>query len=97
MLVYGMFMDGCRWDEKEMVVIDFIKGVMNFVFCMFYMEFKMDFVFDFVDYIVSLYKTLVRVGVFFIIGESGDRVKERRKEDTIFIIINSKLFWGGGF
>ena len=33
-LVHGMFMDGFRWDEKEMVVTDSIKGIMNSPLCM---------------------------------------------------------------
>lgn len=96
MLVHGMFMDGCRWDDKEMVVTDSIKGVMNSALCMFHMEPKMDFVPDPADYIAPLYKTSARAGVLSTTGESGDRVKERREGDTISITMNSKLFWGGG-
>lgn len=96
MLVHGMFMDGCRWDEKEMVVTDSIKGVMNSALCMFHMEPKMDFVPDPADYIAPLYKTSARAGVLSTTGESGDRVKERREGDTISITMNLKLFSGGG-
>lgn len=96
MLVHGMFMDGCRWDEEEMVVTDSIKGVMNSALCMFHMEPKMDFVPDPADYIAPLYKTSARAGVLSTTGESGDRVEERREGDTISITMNSKLFWGGG-
>lgn len=91
-----MFMDGCRWDEKEMVVTDSIKGVMNSALCMFHMEPKMDFVPDPADYIAPLYKTSARAGVLSTTGESGERVEERREGDTISITMNSKLFWGGG-
>lgn len=89
-------MDGCRWDEKEMVVTDSIKGVMNSALCMFHMEPKMDFVPDPADYIAPLYKTSARAGVLSTTGELGDRVKERREGDTISITMNSKLFLGGG-
>ena len=43
-LVHGMFMDGLRWDEKEIVVTDSIKGIMNSLLSMFNMEPKIDFV-----------------------------------------------------
>ena len=56
-------MDGFRWDEKEMVVTDSIKGIMNSPLCMFNMEPKMDFVPDEADYIAPLYKTSARAGV----------------------------------
>ena len=53
-LFHGIFMDGFRWDEKEMVVTDSIKGIMNSPLCMFNMEHKMDFLSDEADYIVPL-------------------------------------------
>ena len=68
-LVHGMFMDGFRWDEKEMVVTDSIKGIMNSPLCMFNMEPKMDFVPDEADYIAPLYKTSARAGVLSTTGK----------------------------
>ena len=47
--VHGMFMDGFRWNEKEMVVTDSIKGIMNSPLSMFNTEPKMDFVPDEAD------------------------------------------------
>ncbi|XP_062613908.1 dynein axonemal heavy chain 6-like [Saccostrea cucullata] len=69
-----MFMDGFRWDEKEMVVTDSIKGIMNSALCMFHMEPKMDFVPDEADYIAPLYKTSARAGVLPTTGHSTNFV-----------------------
>nr|XP_022306802.1 dynein heavy chain 6, axonemal-like [Crassostrea virginica] len=68
-LFHGMFMDGFRWDEKEMVATDSIKGIMNSPLCMFNMEHKMDFLSDEADYIVPLQKTSARVGALSTTGE----------------------------
>ena len=68
-LVYGMFMERFRWDEKEMVVRDYIKGIMNSPICMFNMEPKVDFVPDKADYVAPLYKTSARAGVLSTTGE----------------------------
>ncbi|XP_056004113.1 dynein axonemal heavy chain 6-like isoform X1 [Ostrea edulis] len=73
-LVHGMFMDGFRWDEKEMLVTDSIKGIMNSPLCMFHMEPKMDFVPDKADYIAPLYKTSARAGVLSTTGHSTNFV-----------------------
>ena len=62
-LVHGLFMDGFRWDDENMLLADSLPGVMNSVLPMMHMEPKMDFKASSSDYQSPLYKTSVRAGV----------------------------------
>ncbi len=62
-LVHGLFMDGFRWDDDNMVIEDSLAGEMYSVLPMIHMEPKMDFVPDDADYIAPLYKTGARAGI----------------------------------
>ncbi|XP_060075174.1 dynein axonemal heavy chain 6-like [Ylistrum balloti] len=73
-LVHGMFMDGCRWDTEDMVVVDSVPGIMNDVLPVIHMEPKMDFSPDPEDYRAPLYKTSARAGVLSTTGHSTNFV-----------------------
>lgn len=89
-------MDGCRWDEKEMVVTDSIKGVMNSALCMFHMEPKMDFVPDAADYIAPLYKTSARAGVLSTTGKSEGKGVKRGEASGGYNLYKNELERGKG-
>ena len=61
-LAHGLFMDGFRWDDEEMVITDSIPGEMMAVLPMFHMEPVMDLEANETDYVSPLYKTGLRAG-----------------------------------
>lgn len=74
MLIYGFFMDGCRWDYEEMVIAEQEFGVMyvqapvvHFVPCQNYKP-------DPEQYTCPLYKTSVRAGTLSTTGHSTNFV-----------------------
>ena len=69
-LVHGLFMDGYRWDDENMVVEDSKRGEMTAPLPMLHMEPKMDFVPPENDYITPLYKTSARAGTLSTTGEA---------------------------
>ncbi|KAK7497834.1 hypothetical protein BaRGS_00010968 [Batillaria attramentaria] len=73
-LVHGLFCDGLRWDDKQMCVVDAIKGVMNSPLPMIHMVPQMDYVPDEKDYSSPLYKTSARAGVLSTTGHSTNYV-----------------------
>ena len=74
-LVHGLFTDGCRWDDDEMVIADSLHGVMNGVLPVMHMLPRMDFVPSDKDYKAPLYKTGVRAGV---LSTTGECVREEK-------------------
>lgn len=73
-LIYGIFMDGCRWDYQEMVIADQEVGVMyeqapviHFVPCQNYKP-------DPEQFTAPLYKTSVRAGTLSTTGHSTNFV-----------------------
>ena len=61
-LAHGLFMDGFRWDDDDMVIADSIPGEMMAVLPMFHMEPVMDLTPNETDYVSPLYKTGLRAG-----------------------------------
>ena len=72
-LVHGLFMDGFRWDDEEMVLTDSLPGVMNSMMPMMHMEPKMDFSSSSNSYNSPLYKTSARAGTLSTTGQSKFR------------------------
>ena len=61
-IVHGLFMDGFRWNDDDMVVEDARRGEMNSMMPVMHMEPVMDYVEDPQDYKTPLYKTGARAG-----------------------------------
>lgn len=68
-LAHGLFMDGFRWDDEEMVVTDSIPGEMMSSLPMIHMEPCMDLEPNPDDYVSPLYKTGLRAGTLSTTGE----------------------------
>ena len=62
-LVHGLFMDGCRWDDERGALADSLPGVMSSPLPVMHMEPRMDFEPGPDDYRAPLYKTATRAGV----------------------------------
>lgn len=62
-LVHGVFMDGCRWNDDTMLLEDSLPGEMTAVLPMLHMEPQMDLEVDKTAYAAPLYKTSTRAGV----------------------------------
>jgi len=72
-LVHGLYMDGFRWDDQEMVVEDALPGKMMSMLPMMHMEPVMDYEADETSYASPLYKTSARAGTLSTTGEAGSR------------------------
>ena len=70
-LVHGLFMDGFRWDDQEMVLEDSLPGKMMSMLPMMHMEPVMDYEPDENSYASPLYKTSARAGTLSTTGEAG--------------------------
>ena len=70
-LVHGLFLDGYRWDDDNMVVTDSKIGEMNAVLPMLHMEPQMDYEPDPELYKSPLYKTGLRAGTLSTTGKDG--------------------------
>jgi dynein heavy chain, axonemal len=68
-LVHGLFMDGFRWDDDNMVLTDSLAGVMNSALPVMHMEPKMDYEAPSEDYRAPLYKTSARAGTLSTTGQ----------------------------
>ena len=68
-LIHGLFMDGFRWDDENMVVVDARPGEMYSVLPMVHMEPKMDWDGHPADYRSPLYKTGARAGTLSTTGK----------------------------
>lgn len=62
MLVHGMFLDACRWDDNRMVIEDALPGVMNAVLPVMHFEPQQNYVPEPDLYHAPLYKTSARAG-----------------------------------
>ena len=69
-LVHGLFMDGCRWNDDAMLIEDSLPGEMTAVLPMMHMEPQMDLEIDSSNYAAPLYKTSTRAGVLSTTGEN---------------------------
>ncbi|XP_022090689.1 dynein heavy chain 6, axonemal-like isoform X2 [Acanthaster planci] len=73
-LVHGLFMDACRWDDEKMTLADSRSGEMNPPLPVMLMEPEMNFSPDPADYISPLYKTGLRAGTLSTTGHSTNFV-----------------------
>ncbi len=62
MLVHGMFMDACRWDDTNMVIEDALSRVMNPMLPVVHFEPQQNYVPEPSLYHAPLYKTSIRAG-----------------------------------
>lgn len=69
-LIHGLFMDGFRWDDDNMILADSLPGQMNSALPMMHMEPMMDFEAPEEDYQSPLYKTSARAGTLSTTGQS---------------------------
>ena len=86
-LVHGLFMDGFRWDDENMVITDSLFGQMNSALPMMHMEPKMDFEADSADYRSPLYKTSARAGTLSTTG------RLQLLPVIIFLFSHSHVVW----
>ncbi|RXN25582.1 dynein heavy chain axonemal [Labeo rohita] len=73
-LVHGMFMDACRWDDTNMVIEDALSRVMNPMLPVVHFEPQQNYVPDPTLYHAPLYKTSARAGTLSTTGHSTNFV-----------------------
>ncbi|XP_030273772.1 dynein heavy chain 6, axonemal isoform X2 [Sparus aurata] len=73
-LVHGMFLDACRWDDDRMVIEDALPGVMNAVLPVMHFEPQQNYVPEPDLYHAPLYKTSARAGTLSTTGHSTNFV-----------------------
>uniref|UniRef100_A0A3Q3WB21 Dynein, axonemal, heavy chain 6 n=1 Tax=Mola mola TaxID=94237 RepID=A0A3Q3WB21_MOLML len=73
-LVHGMFMDSCRWDDDNMVIEDALPRVMNAMLPIVHFEPQRNYVPEPSLYHAPLYKTSVRAGTLSTTGHSTNFV-----------------------
>ena len=73
-LVHGLFMDACRWDDATRAVVDSHYGQMQSVLPVMHMMPRQNFTRPANDYLAPLYKTSVRAGVLSTTGHSTNFV-----------------------
>ncbi|KAM9314768.1 dynein axonemal heavy chain 6 [Pholidichthys leucotaenia] len=73
-LVHGMFMDACRWDDVSMVIDDSLPGVMNAMLPVVHFEPQQNYVPEPDLYHAPLYKTSARAGTLSTTGHSTNFV-----------------------
>ncbi|XP_053335345.1 dynein axonemal heavy chain 6-like [Clarias gariepinus] len=73
-LVHGMFMDACRWDDEDMVIEDALPRVMNPMLPVVQFEPQQNYVPDPSLYQAPLYKTSARAGTLSTTGHSTNFV-----------------------
>lgn len=71
-LVHGMFLDACRWDDDRMVIEDALPGVMNAVLPVMHFEPQQNYVPEPDLYHAPLYKTSARAGTLSTTGTLTD-------------------------
>ena len=72
--IYGLFIEGGRWDRENEVVTDAFLGKMVETMPVIHFIPKEDFVIDAEDYQAPLYKTSLRAGVLSTTGQSTNFV-----------------------
>ncbi|KAL7403678.1 hypothetical protein ABVT39_003711 [Epinephelus coioides] len=73
-IVHGMFMDSCRWDDDKMVIEDALPRVMNAMLPVVHFEPQQNYVPGPDLYHAPLYKTSVRAGTLSTTGHSTNFV-----------------------
>ncbi|XP_051560675.1 dynein axonemal heavy chain 6 [Myxocyprinus asiaticus] len=73
-LVHGMFMDACRWDDTNMVIEDALSRVMNPMLPVVHFEPQQNYVPEPALYQAPLYKTSARAGTLSTTGHSTNFV-----------------------
>lgn len=73
-LVHGLFMDACRWDDDHHIVVDSHYGQMQSELPAMHMMPRQNFTRPADDYVAPLYKTSVRAGVLSTTGHSTNFV-----------------------
>ncbi|XP_016084420.1 dynein heavy chain 6, axonemal [Sinocyclocheilus grahami] len=73
-LVHGMFMDSCRWDDTNMVIEDAMLRVMNPMLPLVHFEPQQNYVPEPTLYHAPLYKTSIRAGTLSTTGHSTNFV-----------------------
>ncbi|XP_006810745.1 dynein heavy chain 6, axonemal-like [Neolamprologus brichardi] len=73
-LVHGMFMDACRWDDVGMVIDDALPRVMNAMLPVVHFEPQQNYVPEPDLYHAPLYKTSARAGTLSTTGHSTNFV-----------------------
>ncbi|TRY65354.1 hypothetical protein DNTS_005929 [Danionella cerebrum] len=73
-LVHGMFMDACRWDDKHKVIEDALSREMNPALPVVHFEPQQNYVPDPSLYLAPLYKTSARAGTLSTTGHSTNFV-----------------------
>ncbi|XDV14902.1 hypothetical protein PO909_015071 [Leuciscus waleckii] len=73
-LVHGMYMDACRWDDINMVIEDALSRVMNSVLPVVHFEPQQNYVPPSTFYEAPLYKTSARAGTLSTTGHSTNFV-----------------------
>nr|XP_029134611.1 dynein heavy chain 6, axonemal [Labrus bergylta] len=73
-LVHGMFMDSCRWDDDNMVIEDALPKVMNTMLPVMHFEPQQNYVPEPDLYHAPLYKTSARAGTLSTTGHSTNYV-----------------------
>ncbi|XP_078532463.1 dynein axonemal heavy chain 6-like [Lissotriton helveticus] len=73
-LVHGMFMDACRWDDEDMVVEDALPGQMNPELPVVHFEPRQNYIPHSSLYRSPLYKTATRAGTLSTTGHSTNFV-----------------------
>ncbi|KAK2908777.1 hypothetical protein Q8A67_004614 [Cirrhinus molitorella] len=73
-LVHGMYMDACRWDDTNMVIEDALSRVMNPMLPVVHFEPQQNFVPETTLYHAPLYKTSARAGTLSTTGHSTNFV-----------------------
>nr|XP_055061459.1 dynein axonemal heavy chain 6 isoform X1 [Misgurnus anguillicaudatus] len=73
-LVHGMFMDACRWDDTNMVIEDALPRVMNPMLPVVHFEPQQNYIPEPTLYHAPLYKTSARAGTLSTTGHSTNFV-----------------------
>lgn len=79
MLVHGMYMDACRWDDINMVIEDALSRVMNSVLPVVHFEPQQNYVPESTFYEAPLYKTSARAGTLSTTGQFISLVKFKQR------------------
>lgn len=82
MLVHGMFMDACRWDNDAMAIEDAFPGEMNPPLPVIHFEPRLNYEPEGELYHAPLYKTSIRAGTLSTTGTTHARTHTRTRTHT---------------